>query len=142
MLVNLAKNLGTNFQFIALLLIRFQMGVLFTQAGWGKFQNLQRTVGFFQSLGIPAPAFMAPFVAAVELLGGLMLISGLFSRLASVALICVMVVAALTAHMGEFTDFVAIVTQKNIIYIVMLFAIFCFGPGRASIDSLVFGEKA
>ena len=71
-----------------------------------------------------------------------MLISGLFSRLASVALICVMVVAALTAHMGEFTDFVAIVTQKNIIYIVMLFAIFCFGPGRASIDSLVFGEKA
>ena len=142
MLVNLAKNLGTNFQFIALLLIRFQMGVLFTQAGWGKFQNIQRSVGFFQSLGIPAPDFMVPFVAAVELLGGLMLISGLFSRLASVALICVMVVAALTAHMGEFTDFVAIVTQKNIIYIVMLFAIFCFGPGRASIDSLVFGEKA
>ena len=54
----------------------------------------------FQSLGIPAPDFMVPFVAAVELLGGLMLISGLFSRLASVALICVMVVAALDSSHG------------------------------------------
>ena len=142
MLVNLVRNFGTNLQFVALFLIRFQLGVLFSQAGWGKFQNIDRTLGFFQSIGIPAADILVPVVATVELLGGILLILGLLSRLSSFALICVMVVAALTAHLAEFTDFAAIVTQKNVVYIVMLFTIFCFGSGKASLDSLIFGEKA
>ncbi len=142
MLVNVVRNFGTNLQFVALFLIRFQLGVLFSQAGWGKFQSMDRTVGFFQSIGIPSPEVLVPVVAAVELLGGIFLILGLLSRMTSVALICVMAVAALSAHLGEFTDFVATVTQKNVMYMVMLFAIFCFGSGKASLDSLIFGEKA
>ena len=114
MLVNLVRNFGTNLQFVALFLIRFQLGVLFSQAGWGKFQNIDRTLGFFfQSIGIPAADILVPVVATVELLGGILLILGLLSRLSSFALICVMVVAALTAHLAEFTDFAAIVTQKT-----------------------------
>ena len=94
MLVNLVRNFGTNLQFVALFLIRFQLGVLFSQAGWGKFQNIDRTLGFFQSIGIPSAEIFVPVVATVELLGGILLILGLLSRLTSVALICVMVVAA------------------------------------------------
>ena len=142
MLLQLAKNLGSNLQPICLLLLRLQMGVLFANAGWNKFQGLERTIGFFQSLHLPAPSILVPVVAAVEFVGGLLLLAGLLNRLASFALIVIMVVAALTAHMSEFTDFVSSLTQDNVVYISMLFALFCFGAGKASVDAVLFGEKS
>jgi putative oxidoreductase len=88
-------------QDILLLLIRIAWGFAFFQAGWGKFGRLKDVGEFFAGLGIPAPEFNAALVASVETVGGLMLVLGLFSRLAAVPLAFNMVVAYLTAHTDE-----------------------------------------
>ena len=52
--------------------------------------------GWFVKIGIPAPAFTAPFVGAVEIGFGLLLIVGLLIRLAAIPLIIDMLVAVTT----------------------------------------------
>jgi putative oxidoreductase len=54
--------------------------------------------GFFGMLGIPAPALAAVVVSTVELVGGLALIAGAFTRLAGVLLAIDMLVALLVFH--------------------------------------------
>src|ERR1700722_2691174 len=50
------------------------------EAGKGKLLNIGKIIGFFTSLGIPAPAVNAYFVSSLECFCGLLLIIGLASR--------------------------------------------------------------
>jgi hypothetical protein len=45
--------------FLAPLATRIVLGLAFFQAGTGKFRNFDNVIGFFDSLGIPFPAFNA-----------------------------------------------------------------------------------
>ncbi|WNQ10032.1 DoxX family protein [Paenibacillus aurantius] len=64
---------------IGILLSRIILGLVFAVHGYLKFQGgLDKTAGFFSSLGLPG--FMAYGVAVVELAGGLCLILGLGTR--------------------------------------------------------------
>jgi len=49
--------------------------------------------GRFANIGIPYPQFMGPLVGAVETLCGALIIFGLFTRLAAIPLIAIMIVA-------------------------------------------------
>jgi putative oxidoreductase len=49
--------------------------------------------GRFAKIGIPYPDLMGPFVGAVETICGALIILGLFTRLASIPLIVIMIVA-------------------------------------------------
>src|ERR1700750_1621631 len=79
-----------------LLLVRLYWGWQFAQSGWGRLHNAH-AVEFFASLGIPAPGLVEPAVSCLELLGGILLIVGLASRLTGFLLACDMLVAYLTA---------------------------------------------
>jgi putative oxidoreductase len=61
---------------------------------------------FLGSLAVPAPGVFAVIVTLVELLGGLALILGLFTRIAAISLAMDMLVAILTVHLpnGFFTS--------------------------------------
>src|ERR1039457_4054696 len=84
----------------ATLLIRLLVGAVFLSEGIQKFLFPQALgVGRFIKIGIPAPQFFAPFVGAVEIIGGAMLIVGLLTRLASVALMINISVAILTTKL-------------------------------------------
>src|SRR5437762_2911326 len=85
------------FQWLALLLGRLAVGLVFLSTGWGKIHSLEKVTAFFQSLGIPAPGFNAVLVGYSELLCGAALVVGLLTRLATIPLIVSMVVAILTA---------------------------------------------
>lgn len=78
-----------------LLLVRLYWGWQFAQTGWGKLHNLAHVRDFFASLGIPAPGVTAPAIAALEFLGGILLIVGLATRLTGLLLACNMFVAYL-----------------------------------------------
>ena len=54
--------------------------------------------GFFASMGVPAAAFMGPFVGVVEFLGGIALVTGLLARLAGLALFVDMMSAIAIVH--------------------------------------------
>ena len=85
--------LAATLQSPLLLLIRLYWGVSFAQTGWGKFMNLDRTAGFFESLSIPLPKLNAIMAASTELGGGVLLALGLFARPAAVPLAGTMAVA-------------------------------------------------
>jgi putative oxidoreductase len=52
--------------------------------------------GRFAAIGIPYPRFMGPFVGVVEIVCGVLVILGLFTRLAAIPLITIMIVAILS----------------------------------------------
>ncbi len=81
----------------ALLLVRLLVGWVFVSEGIQKFLfPAQLGVGRFEKIGIPAPHFMAPFVGTVEIVCGTLLLVGLFTRLAAVPLLAVILVAIAT----------------------------------------------
>jgi putative oxidoreductase len=84
-----------------LLVLRVIVGVTFVAHGLDKLADLAAAEQFFASLGIPLPGLMAPFVAVTETVGGVLLIAGLATPLVAAALAIDMLVALLTAHVGE-----------------------------------------
>ena len=82
---------------VSIALIRLLVGAVFLAEGIQKFLFSDALgVGRFIKIGIPAPEIMAPFVGIVETVGGILLLIGLFTRPAAVALIIDMIVAIST----------------------------------------------
>ena len=70
------------------LIIRLMVGGVFFLEGIKKFLFAdQWGAGRFARIGIPVPGLMGPFVGIVETVCGLLLLLGLFTRLASLPLI-------------------------------------------------------
>jgi len=81
----------------ALVLIRVLVGWVFISEGLQKFLfPAQLGVGRFTRIGIPSPQILAPFVGTVEIVCGALLLIGLFTRLATVPLLAVILVAIAT----------------------------------------------
>lgn len=79
---------------IALLLIRILTGTVFISEGIQKFLSPDTLgVGRFIKIGLPAPEFLGYFVPSFEIACGLLVLLGLFTRLASVPLLIIMIVA-------------------------------------------------
>lgn len=83
---------------LAALILRVTLGALFLAHAAVKLFVFTPagTVGFFQSLGLPGP--LAYLVIAVEVLGGVALIVGYRTRIASLVLIPVLLGAIVTVH--------------------------------------------
>lgn len=126
---------------LAQILTRVTIGLIFIDSGWHKFGDLPRIVEFFESLGIPAPHLQAPFVAGVELLCGLLILVGLFTRLASVPLIATMVVAIVTAKLSDVDGFVSFLALAEFQYILLLIWLMASGSGRFSVDYFLLKSK-
>jgi putative oxidoreductase len=122
-----------------LLLVRIFWGWSFVQAGWGKWGqisdgNIANLVGFFSGLGIPFPTANVYLVASVELVGGVLLLVGLFSRLVSIPLMITMLVALFTAHWGDVASWSDLLSQSAFVHFMALLVIFSFGSGGLSLD--------
>jgi putative oxidoreductase len=123
--------------FVPPLVARIGLGVLFVQTGWAKLHSLDQVTAFFRELGIPAASIQAPFVASVELVGGLLLIAGLGARVAAAMLSGTMVVALVTAKRGEIHGIGDLANQIEFAYLALFIWIVVYGAGKASIDHLV-----
>jgi uncharacterized membrane protein YphA (DoxX/SURF4 family) len=81
----------------AFILVRILVGWVFVSEGVQKFLfPSQLGVGRFEKIGIPSPHLMAPFVGTVEIVCGSLLLIGLFTRLAAIPLLAVILVAIAT----------------------------------------------
>ncbi len=84
---------------IALLITRVIIGGIFIYSGWMKVSAMEATLGFFSSMSIPA--FLGYIVSYGELIGGVMLVLGLWTELAAIFLAIIMIVAVcLTKKLG------------------------------------------
>ncbi|MBQ4897753.1 DoxX family protein [Paenibacillus sp. Marseille-P2973] len=84
---------------IVSLIMRVVLGIIFVFHGVDKFQmGLSNVEAWFSSMGIPG--FLAYVVAVIELVGGIMLIVGLFTRYVSVLLVATLIGAIVTAKLS------------------------------------------
>ena len=127
---------------LAPLVVRVIVGVILTAHGLQKLLGGPANFGgFLSQLGVPAPTLMAFVVTFVELVGGILLIVGLFSRLAALLLTIDLVVAVFLVKLG--VGLIAPPDQPGAGYeldlaliagfLVVLFA----GPGPVSIDRAI-----
>ena len=84
----------------ATLFIRLMAGGVFLSEGLLKFAYANQGVGRFTKLGMPMPELLAPAIAFLEIGGGLLLISGLGTRLISAPFVIEMVVAILSTKIA------------------------------------------
>ena len=124
-------------QWLAPLLGRLAVGLVFMSTGWGKVHSIEKVTGFFTSLGIPAPHFHAILVGYSELLCGTALVLGLLARLATIPLIVSMIVAILTAKRPELHNVFDLVGFDEFTYLVVLVMIAILGPGALSVDAML-----
>jgi putative oxidoreductase len=123
--------------FIGPTLARITVGSVFIGTGWGKLNNIGQTVEYFASLHIPAAAFQARLAAGTEFFGGILVLLGLGTRLASLPLAFTMVVAILTAKRAELDGIRTLLGFEEWSYIVFFVWIALAGPGPLSLDALI-----
>lgn len=128
----------TAFSFLAPLLTRLVFGQAFFLTGRGKWMNFENTVTFFTGLGIPFPEANAAFIATLEMVGGLLLIIGLGTRIVSALLASTMVVALMTADKQAFLDGLGgdLSGVTPVIFLLALTWLVLYGAGRLSLDHL------
>jgi uncharacterized membrane protein YphA (DoxX/SURF4 family) len=84
----------------ATILIRAMVGAVFLSEGIQKFLFPEDVgAGRFAKMGIPNSEVMGPFVGGVEIICGTLVILGLFTRLAVIPLLGVMLVALFTTKL-------------------------------------------
>ena len=82
------------------LFLRLMAGGVFLWEGILKFVYANQGIGRFTKLGMPFPHFTADFVGSLEIFGGLLLLSGLMTRLIAVPFLIEMVVAMLSTKIS------------------------------------------
>ena len=87
------------------ILIRLMVGVVFLSEGIQKFLfPVLRGAGRFEKIGLPSPDFLGGFVGTFEILCGTLILLGLLTRLASIPLIIIMLVAIATTKTEVLAD--------------------------------------
>lgn len=138
-LVSPFQKIGIWLQDFLLLAVRLIWGGLFLMPGWNKLSNIAATQASFAKLNIPYPEISAYLAGGAVFFGGLLLIIGLFSRIAAFPLIITMVVAYITAHSAAFSQLgqnpEAVFKEPPFNYLMAALLVLCFGPGKFSLDS-------
>jgi putative oxidoreductase len=118
-------------------LARLTVGWIFLWSGWGKLHDLPSVIAFFGELGIPHPELQAPFASGTELVCGALVLAGLCTRLASVPLVVVMIVAIVTAQREHVEALGDLFGLSEYLYILLLVWVGVAGPGPLSLDAAV-----
>lgn len=77
------------------------VGLIFFTQGLLKFIDPKMGVVRFARIGFPYPAFIAHFVGTFEIVCGLLVLAGLFTRFASIPLLIVILTAIATTKVPE-----------------------------------------
>lgn len=120
------------------LAVRLAVGAVMITAGWMKFfvVGMDTVTTGFEDLGIPLAGFVAYFIAALEVVGGILLVIGLFARPIAFLLICDMIAAIflVSVNIGWMNMEGKAGIEENVLLIAGLLVVFLGGAGRVSLD--------
>jgi uncharacterized membrane protein YphA (DoxX/SURF4 family) len=95
------KNSLRHIEDFAPLALRLLLAYVFYQTGIEKLSSIDGTAYWFESLGIPFPTLNAYMAMLTEVTGVLLLTIGLGTRIISIPLLVVLLVAMLTVHLDN-----------------------------------------
>ncbi|MCA9772675.1 MAG: DoxX family protein [Myxococcales bacterium] len=116
------------------LLFRLILAYGFWMPALTKWRNIDSTAKWFASMGYPFPELNVYLSATTELTGAILLTLGLATRLISVPLSVVMIVAITTVHWKHGFAAGHNGFEIPLYYLVMLFSLIVGGAGRVSLD--------
>jgi len=141
----------------ATLALRLMAGAVFFWEGLLKFVYVNQGVGRFTKLGMPLPEVLAPAIAVLEICGGVLLMSGLGTRLISLPFIIEMIVAMLSTKISLYNGTSplpappsppvmggwAVLHEIRSEYAQIMTCIFLLaaGPGPWSLDALLLSRR-
>jgi len=137
----ITKNILSKGQSVSLLLARLAVAYGFYEPAMQKWSDISSIATWFDTLGIPFPTLNAYMAASTELLGVVLLTLGLFTRLISLPLIVVMIVAIATVHLPHGFSAGDNGFEIPLYYMLFLTLFASFGAGKLSLDHLLFGEE-
>jgi uncharacterized membrane protein YphA (DoxX/SURF4 family) len=129
------------------IIIRLIVGAVFLSEGIQKYLfPAIRGAGRFEKIGLPSPEFLGSFVGTFEILCGILILLGLLTRLASIPLIIIMLVAFTTTKSEVYLEkgFWELLHGSRTDWAMLLGSIFLLikGGGSWSIDKkIINGEK-
>jgi uncharacterized membrane protein YphA (DoxX/SURF4 family) len=139
-------------------LLRMMAGGVFFWEGLLKFVYANQGLGRFTKLGMPFPHFTANFVGGLEVVGGLMLLCGLTTRLLAIPFVIEMIVAILSTKISLYLGtsplplppvppqigMWAVLHEVRSEYAQLITVLFLMisGPGKWSLDALFAKEPA
>lgn len=138
---NIFERVLENFQSLFLLLARLVIAYGFYEPAINKWNNIENTAAWFEGMGIPFPLLNVYITAGLESLGVLLLALGLFTRVISVPLIGIMVVAILTVHLGNGFSAGDNGFEIPLYYLLFLGIFASFGAGKFSVDNIFFKKE-
>lgn len=128
-------------QSLSLLLVRLILAYGFFGPAKMKWSDIDSVAQWFGSMGYPLPTLQAYLAASTEAAGVILLTLGLFTRLISIPLMVVMVVAIVTVHLPHGFESGNNGFEIPLYYFIMLFVLVTHGGGKLSLDWLLFKRK-
>lgn len=131
---------------VAPVVVRVVIGAMIATHGWQKLDaGVAGFAGFLDSLGVPSPDAAAWAVTLLELVGGILLIVGLLSRLVALLLIAELVGAVylVTWNLGLIADAAepGVGYERDLAYMLAFLVVLLLGPGKPSVDHLLRIER-
>ena len=134
---------GSTAATLGLTLLRVVLGVTLFLHGWQKVTEwtVAGTQASFAGMGIPMAELAAPVAAVVELVGGILLVLGLGTRVAAALAALVMLGALVLVHLPA-GFFAADGGVEFVLLLAAAAALFALaGPGRWSVDHLLAARR-
>jgi putative oxidoreductase len=129
-----------------LIIVRLIVGLIFISEGIQKFLFLEIFgPGFFQEIGFGHAFFWAYFTGACEILFGILMLIGLLTRIVSLPLLAVMMIAFITTKLPMLTTkgFWAFLHEYNTDFCLtmLLILLLIYGGGKWSVDLKILKSK-
>jgi putative oxidoreductase len=127
---------------VGLLILRLVLGVTLAAHGYNKFfggGRIPGTARWFESIGMKPGKFHATIAATTEISAGLGLAAGLLTPIPAAGFVSLMLVAAWTVHRHNGFFIVKEGWEYNLVLAVSAVAVATIGPGKLSLDYLIFG---
>jgi len=128
---------------LALLVLRIATGAVFIAHGAQKVfvYGFAGTSASFSDMGVPVAEIAGPLVGLIELIGGILLVLGLGTRVVAVALLVDMLVASILVHL-PFGIFAAEGGYELTLVLAASAAAFVIaGAGRLSVDAALIRRR-
>lgn len=121
------------------LLCRLAVGLIFLSEGLQKYLFPETLgTGRFAKIGFSDPGFWAYFTGTFEIVCGILILIGLFTRLAAIPLLIIMIVSFITTKYPELIEkgfwFMAHDYRTDFAMTLLLIYLIIYGGGKKSID--------